>query len=690
MLVEEAPNAIGMMLAKGHLNQDENKKAVCQLEIWFTDGTSMTVISDDSWKTYLGGPITYQHIFHGEHYDARKEMPGWNLPGYDDSGWASATTLSLDPTRLKSQTEPILVHEEFHPVSVKNVEDGVYVFDFGKNISGWVEMTVEGAAGTEVILTFGERAYADGRLNNSSNINLMPAKQECRYILKGGGIEIWEPRFTYHGFRFMEVRGFPGVPAIENFKARFFHSDITTFESTFKSSNDLFNRLFEAYRITQLGNMMGFPTDCNQRAERAGWLADAAVTTESALLYFDALRFYEKYIGDILDVEAEDGNSGVLAPGGGHAEIIWGSACITIPWDLYKNYGDTYIISKVYERSKRFVNWISNLNETKDFIVHAPPGLGTGIVSWNDWLSAAGRENNPSNDYMGTLFYFHTANIVSKMARIMENHADYFTYSTLANNIRDAINGKYLHDGAYYDNNAQSANALALFFGIVPEENRENVVQSLVDDIAERQNHLSTGCQGTRALLPALSDNDHVDKAFAITNKTAYPSLGYMISVPDAPGTFWEHWENKDYSKNHPFMGGSTATWLFHHVAGIKPLSAGFDTIQLKPGAYGLLDSVSGNVACIKGNIISSWKNEDDRFIWHVQVPVNVKGHIYIPVENAESIIMEGADAIWKNGRSLHQEDLSFIERKDGFVRFLIGSGSYDFVVKNMARKEDQ
>lgn len=690
MLIEEAPNAMGLMLATGHRHQEDNKIAVCQLEIWFTDGTSMTVVSDESWKTLSGGPIIYQHVFHGEHYDAREELPGWNLPGFDDTDWTNASTVAINPEKLRSQTEPILIHETFHPVSVNDLGDGVFVFDFGRNISGWVEMTVEGDAGTEVVLTFGERAYADGRLNNSSNINLMPAEQKCRYILKGGGVETWEPRFTYHGFRFMEVKGFPGVPAIENFRAKFIYSDITTYESTFTSSNDLFNRLFEAYRITQLGNMMGIPTDCNQRAEREGWLADAAVTSESALLYFDALRFYEKYVDDILHVEAADGNSGVLAPGGGHPEIIWGSASVTIPWDLYNNYGDTFLIEKVYERCKRFVNWISNLYETRNFIVNAPPGLGSGIVSWNDWLSPIGWENNPSNDYMGTVFYFHTANIVAQMASILGNQADYITYSTLAGNIRDAINRKYLHDQAYYDNNAQSANALALFFGIVPQEHIDNVVQSLVDDITERQGHLSTGCQGTRALLPALSENGRVDKAFAVTNKTDFPSLGYMISVPDAPGTFWEHWDNKDFSKNHPFMGGSTATWLFHHVAGIKPLTAGFDTIRLKPGAANLLDSVHGNVACIKGNIISSWKNAGDLFHWHVHIPVNVKGYIYFPVANAESLIVEGTDTLWNNGNIPHHDDFIFMEWNDGFARFIIGSGSYDFVIESNLCNETQ
>jgi alpha-L-rhamnosidase len=846
-LIAGTTNAAGLMLG----THAAEKLALCQIVVWYTDGTTQTIGSDNSWKSLLGGPITHAHIFDGERYDAREELPGWDLPGYNDAewnvapGWAivngvlninegsetlikngrnwsdytfqtdfnitnicigavfratdvhnlymwqinpgnpgyirphikkegaysvlptiilpmainthtwytlkivtngqniktyinnqlvsdindnshglgsigfrnganeyaqadnsivtdASNTLFQDDysdgfaqwgsdiTNVKSQLEPIKIIEEISPVSMTEPRPGVYVFDVGKNISGWVELKVQGNAGTTVTLKFGERQYADGSLDNSSNTNGFPAEQLDTYTLKGsGGIETWEPRFTYHGFRYVEVTGFPGTPTLNSIKAKFIASHVNTYESTFSSDNTVLNQIYEAYRITQLDNLTGIPTDCNQRAERAGWLADAAVTSESALLYFDASRFYEKFTNDLLAGEQPSGSAGVLI-GGGQEEIVWGSASITIPWDLYKNNGDISILQKVFERSKRFVAFITDRPETQNNLVELPAfpeGHGSGLVSWNDWLSVTGAHNNPSNTYIGSIYYYHCANIVAQMAQALNNDSDYAHYSALANDIKNAINSRFLMDNSYYDNNAQSANALALFMGIVPDSHKAAVAQSLANDIEARDDHLSTGAIGTFALMDALSSNDKADIAFTLASTTSYPSWGYMLNQPNSPGTFWEHWDNQDMSKNHPFMAGSVSSWLFYHVAGIQSAQPGFEEIILKPSVAMQLNHASGVVNSVRGEITSNWSKTDDDFNWLVRIPANIKGTLYIPtLERGSNVaIYEGESLVWNTETADTVDGLSYLKTEDDFIVWNIGSGTYNFIVTDIS-----
>ncbi len=846
MLNPGADNAIGMMLGTGLNYRDEYKKALCQIDIWYTDGTTQTLTSNGSWKSLWGGPVMHQHVFDGERYDARKELPGWNMPGFDDSAWLSPVVSSpgipagwqvtngiLDakggeegfiregqswndftlegdikiinictgiifratdeknlymwqinagnPGRLrphkmingsytligefdlpsainkedwynikietlgpivktyinnvlvnelndnshtsgrigirnsglehshidnlvisvsgnqeynetfdeglgqwgsgfsghvKAQLEPIRINEIITPVAMTTPGPGIYIFDMGKNISGWAEITVEAPAGTAIALKFAERLYRTGTLNNTSNLQGMPAEAIDTFICKGNGIEVWEPRFTYHGFRYVEVRGFPGTPTINSIKGKFIHSDITSRQSSFDCSNPLVTKICNAYKITQLDNMMGYPTDCNQRAERAGWLADAMVTSESAMLYFDAFRFYEKWINDILIDEKGNGASGVLIPGGGGDDVIWGSACVSIPWDFYLMSGDISILLKTYERCKRYVNWYKSLDKNNNYILdNSTEGP---LIQWNDWNTCGAK---PSNDFMGSAYFFHCSNIVAKMAKVLNRTSDDSVFSTLAANIRTAINSKYLLGGNRYDNNSQAANSIAINFGIVPDANKEDVVLYLRNTIA-KTSHVSTGALGTYSLMPALADNGSNDMAYTLAAQTSFPSWGYMLTVPDAPGTFWEHWDNQNLSKNHPYLAGSVANWLINHAAGIKPISAGFDTIQLKPGTETLLDSASAKVATVKGYISSNWKKTKTNLIWELTIPANITAIVRIPYGKLGKSIHEGDILIWQDSVKNNAKGLKFIKEEGNYTSWIAGSGTYTFLVQ--------
>ncbi len=852
LLNNNGSNAVGMMCGTALRYRDDVKQAICQIDIWYSDNTTQSFCSDGSWKMLWGGPIYHQHVFDGERYDARKELPGWDMPGYNDAAWLSPTvsapgipagwtlnsgvldvngggegiiksgqswtnfTLEVDinivntcggvmfrsndtkngymwqfnpgnpgllrPHKLiggsysligsypmsiqmntntwyhlkievngqniktyignilvnelndnsltsgrigfrnsvnehaqfdnikvtvsgtevfsedfssglgqwggglkgymKVQTEPIKISEVITPVKMTSPKAGVYVFDMGKNISGWAELTVNGNAGDIITMKFAERMYSSGMIDRSSTVNGLPAEAIDTFICKGG-LEIWEPRFTYHGFRYVELTGFPGTPTINTLKGKMFHSAVDNTISKFNSSNEILNKIYNSYKLTQLDNLMGYPTDCNQRGERAGWLADAMVTSESTMLYFDAFRFYEKWINDLLIDEQSGGGSGCLIPGGGQNDIIWGAACVSVPWDFYQMSGDSSILVKTFERAKRYVNWIKGLDANKNYIYEND--TEGKYVNWNDWNPPGANDltNKPTNDFMGSAYYFHVTDITAQMAKTLNKTADYNTYSTLATTIRNAINTRFLKNNSYYDNNKQTANAVGVGLGIVPDAFKATVASSLNNSIVSNSNHIGTGCLGTYSIFSALADNGFNKTAITMNTLTTYPSYGFMLSQTNSPGTLWETWQNADISKNHPFLGGAGGSWLFNHVAGIKSSKPGFSRIIMKPGIDGSIDSASGTVNCVRGTITSAWLKKGNTFNWHVVIPANVSAKLYIPNlgKGVQVVIKESGIELWKGSPANKVQGLFFDKIENGFLLWNAGSGVYDFSV---------
>ena len=624
-LLSGKPKAVGIMLG-GFVLQKRSAlvKVMCQIDIWFSDGTKQTVASNKEWKVLNDGPIIEQHIFNGEKYDARKEIPGWDKPGFDESDWFTANDQlnTLSTVSIKAQLNPITISEEITPVAIFNPSPGVYVYDMGKNISGWAELTVKGEAGIKVQMHFAERIYPDSKkldiTTNSASQGVLYADQTDTYTLKGEGTEVWEPRFTYHGFRYVEVTGFPGTPTINAIKGKFFHSDVRNKECAFDCSNPDLVALADAYKITQLDNLMGLPTDCNQRGERSGWM-DNWLTSESAMTYFNAFALYEKWIHDIVVNERKDGSAHTIVPGGGiYDDVLWGAAAVFVPWHFYNATGDLSYLEKLYLRSKRYAEWYIRLDENKNFIYEPETeGLKNTEIKresfrHNDWnpVGGNGPELKPSKNYMATLFYYRVVDVIANMAKELGKDAEFQTYSTLAGNIKDVLNKNFLHT-SYYDNNIQTGNAVAIDFDAVPPESVDKVIEAFAANIDNNGDpQLKTGSFGTYSLMHALGDNDLNDLAYKLVTRKEYPGWGYMLNEPNSPGTLWESWENEDNSKNHVFLGGSMATWLIYYVAGIKPLKPGYDEIQFKPAVTSQLDHASANIYTVKGHVMSSWKKQ--------------------------------------------------------------------------------
>lgn len=866
-LISQGNNAVGLMIGAVTLHHRSSAvQAICQIEIWYSDGTKQTIVTDESWALKTGGPIISQHIFDGENYDANKEIPGWDKAAYNQTGWTTPTTqgynnfpsgwtinngalevlngeagdilpipfnyadytfeadikilnlcaglvfrakdkdnfymwqfnpgavglrphkklagvfsllsgnlpitpaLVLNKTfhvkivlignniktyidgvlvnditdnnflsgtigirqgtnakaqfdnmtvtangsvvfndtfetlssnwdkttaalNLKAQMNPIQINEVITPVAMYNPSPGTYVFDMGKNISGWAEISVQGAAGTKIEMKYGERKKNDGTANTSSANNGFSALATDYYTLKGIGIEVWEPRFTYHGFRFVELRNFPGIATINSVKGKFIHSKVTDVVSEFSCSNPDLNAIFKAYQMTQVDNMFGLPTDCNQRAEREGWMADAMLTSESAMLYFDSNAFYEKWINDIVINERIGKGSGdvcVPAAGGGD-DVIWESAIVSVPWDYYNITGDSAFLSKVYPRCKRFIDWYKGLDSNNNFLFEPDTeGLtegGTFHSAWrfNDWNPVGGNGDALKNTkaFMGSLYYFHSVNILAKMAQTLGNQSDYTLYSNLADNIKNKINSQFLNAN-YYDNNKQTGNALAVAFGVIPTEFSSTVLDNLCADVYNNGDaKLKTGCLGTYGLMRALGDEGRNDLAYQLATRKAYPGWGYMLNVPDAPGTFWENWENTDFSKNHPYLSGSVASWLFHYVGGIKQSKPGFSEIQFKPDVTNQLDSATAKVFSVKGPIVSKWKKTKTDFSWNVSIPTNSTGIISIPTlgNNNNIQLTEGSTVLWNKVQQNQLPEISYLRTEDGFQVWAVGSGNYNFKV---------
>ncbi len=864
-LVNGSNNAVGIMLGGYALQKRSNSvKVICQIDIWFFDGTTQSIASNETWKVSSAGPVISQHIFDGENYDARAECTDWDNAGYNQSGWdtpivtnnfpkgwtinngvlevrdggeglmtsnfsssdyvietdikilqtcagiifrasntdnlymwqfnpgatglrphkrvggtyslvvpniAISPALVLNQTyhvkielkgsniksyidgvlvsnltdntfltgtigfrealdeqcqfdnlkvtdnslvvffddftslsdnwqktntlSLKSQLNPIKIDEVITPVAIYNPVAGTYVFDMGKNISGWAELNVQGIAGTKVTLRFAERIFQDKNINRTSTTNGLEAKATDTYILKGIGTEVWEPRFTYHGFRYVEVTGFPGTPTINSIKGKFFHSQVTNTVNEFSCSNPDLNNICKAYKLTQLDNLMGLPTDCNQRAERAGWLADAMVTSEAAMTYFDANSFYEKWMNDMLvnEIIGHGGALCIIPSGGGGDDVIWGSAVVSVPWDYYTMTGDSVFLSKMYPRCKRFVEWYKGLDANNNFLFEpdieglSESGSLMTAFQFNEWNPVGGNGDNlkPSKNFMGSLYYYRCANLLAKMAQTLGVTSDYNNYSALANNIKIAINSQFLKT-SYYDNNKQTGNALAIEFGIVPLASYTAVINGFASDVNHNGDvQLKTGCLGTYALMRALGDNGLNDLAYKLAARKTYPSWGYMLNTTDAPGTFWEHWDNQNLSKNHIFLGGSVSTWLFHYVAGIKPLKPGYSEIQFKPDVTTQLDSASGIVYSVKGAIRSSWKKKNGELSWDITIPSNTSGILYIPTMGKKDAvkITEGSTILWDNTLKDTISGLKYLRTEGDFQVWSVGSGKYQIVVND-------
>jgi alpha-L-rhamnosidase len=547
---------------------------------------------------------------------------------------------------------------------------GIYVYDMGQNFSGWAVLRVRGPRGTAVKMRFAELVYDDGMINQE---NLRGARAEDVYILKGEGEETWEPRFTYHGFRYVEVSGYPGVPAHDAVRGRVVHTAVEP-AGSFACSKTVLNSLQRIIVWGQKTNLHGIPTDCCQRDERMGWMGDAQGTAEEAIYNFDMAAFYTNFLRNIRDVQDEKGTITDTVPhvwGSRPADPAWGTAYPLLCWYVYQYYGDRRILEEHYEGIKKYVEFLRSRAEG-------------GLVKYSyygDWVAV---EKTPGS-LVSSFYYYYDVRILAEIARVLGKDADAKTYGDLAETVKTAFHLEYFDPKTRnYANGTQTANTLPLFLGMVPEAERGLVWGSLFDNIVyKHDSHLTTGIIGTKYIMELLSDSGASDLAYDIAVKTTYPSWGYMID--NGATTLWELWQLRQgpsmNSHNHP-MFGSVGSWLYKTLAGITqvPGSVAFERIRIAPQMVRDLRFAAGTTRSIKGEVSSSWSRDERSVCLEAVIPVGSEAEISLPKFNLENVVIrEGGEVIWdKGGYRASVPGVRSVEKSPRGFLVRVGSGRYD------------
>jgi alpha-L-rhamnosidase len=668
--LRQGPNAVGVVLGNGKYG---SRALLVQINIELEGGTRTSLVSDASWKA-ANGPILEDSVYNGETYDARLETPGWDRPGFDDKAWGPVEAVKAPAGVLSAQMMPaIQVVDTVLPVKMTSPQPGVYVFDMGQNFSGWARLRVKGPRGTDVRMRFVELVYDNGMINRE---NLRAARAEDHYILKGEGEETWEPRFTYHGFRYVELSGFPGTPMPDSIRGRVAHSAVRPIGS-FVASKDILNRLQRIITWGQKTNLHSIPTDCDQRDERMGWMGDAQGTAEEAMMNFDMAAFYTNFVRDIRDVQDDKGRLSDTVPhiwGGEKADPAWATAYPLLCWYMYQYYGDTRVLEEQYDGLRKYVEFLRSQAEN---------GL-VKFSSYGDWVAV---EKCPGA-IVSSFYYYYDVKILADAARILGKGQDAALYDRLAGDIRAAFNREYYDPktGDYADG-TQTANTLPLFLGIATDK-EGGAWGRLFDDIVYKHNsHLTTGIIGTKYIMELLTRSGSSDLAYDIAVQTTYPSWGYMIE--NGATTLWELWQKREgpsmNSHNHP-MFGSVGAWLYKALAGINlaPGSVGFEKVLLQPQMVRDLRHASGSVQTLRGEVGCTWSRTDGSVRVEAVVPVGSAAEIVIPKFNLRNVrVTEGGKALWENGRFV--PGVAGVDEavdKDGAVRIKTGSGRYAFLLE--------
>ena len=692
-------NAIGVMLGHGWYSAEgdippspthrepygDRPRLILQMEIEFADGGRMRLVTDDTWRT-SAGPIVYNDYNNGEVYDARLEKPGWDTPGYDDSDWARALPVEAPSGVLRAQTMPaIQVVNTRKPVRTLNPSEGVYVFDFGQNFCGWSRIRVCGPKGTEVRLRHAAEVYDDGTLDARSNSHPSHiARQTDRYILRGEGTEVWEPRFTLHGFRYVEVTGFPGTPTLEALEGRVVRSAVERI-GRFDCSDSLVNRIHHNVCWTFESCLQSVPQDAADRSERVPWLGDPGFIAEDIIYNYDTAGFWTKWMNDIRDSQTPDGDVPVVSPihwRGTHSAYAfmpaWKSTYPLFVWYVYWYYEDERIMEEHYDGIRRLVDLLGA--QAQGYILSG--GLGDHMEPQADGSSSFAPRHTPAA-LTSTAYYYYDTVILVKAAEILGRAEDAERYSDLAERIKEAFNREFLNpDTNRYATGSQTSNALPLYLGMVPGKRAEAVLKNLVDDILiAHKGHLSTGIIGTNAMEQALPEYGAADVMYGIVTQTTFPSWGYQIAR--GATTLWETWDGtpEEQLSLNMKMFGSTEKFFYKDLAGIGFAHPGYRRIIIRPQIVGDLTYARASVKSVRGMVAVDWRRGERSLAIKVTVPANTTGEISMPkMEEEEILVTESGQSLWEAGRFINGVPGIVDGRDDGDrVVFKIGSGSYAF-----------
>jgi alpha-L-rhamnosidase len=715
-LLKKGDNAIGAMLGDGWASgfvglgnrqlYIDKPQFLAQLEVTLSNGRKVVINTDQTWKHQFG-PILESDMFMGEAYDARLEMKHWNTPRFKDKAWLKVELFKAPRAALVATNGPRVKRiQELKPIS-EPIDKSDFIrrraiFDMGQNMVGWIRLKGSAPAGTSVVLRFAEVLNPDGSLYTT---NLRGARATDVYTFSGNAEEIWEPKFTFHGFRYVELLGYPGKVSRDTLTGVVIHSDMEQ-TGSFECSDPTINQLQKNILWGQKGNFVDVPTDCPQRDERLGWTGDIQVFVRTAAFNMDVASFMTKWSKDVTDAQSDKGAVPAVVPNvipdlkdGGPA---WADAAVICPWTMYLCYGDTTILQDNYSTMTRFMDFLER--ESAD-LIRCAPGY-KGWMGFGDWLSI---NADTPRDLIGTAFMAYDAQLMAKIATIIGKPKDAQKYSKLFTDIKTAFQNNYLKSGKSKTSKAsaqnrrdvsqadaisrgnlqrvdygpvsskvfntdlftpsQTAYVLALHFDLLPEDLRSVAAQELVDDIKRRDLHLSTGFVGAPYLPHVLSKHGQLETAYALLNQKTWPS--WLYSVTQGATTIWERWDGwtEDRGFQDPEMNsfnhyayGSIGAWLYQSVAGIEidPEHPGYKHSILRPQPHSSLTHASAKLKTAYGNLESSWKNNKGKFEWTVVVPANTTSTVQLPTDG--TITING-----KKVQGLNHE---------------LGAGKYKFIVR--------
>jgi alpha-L-rhamnosidase len=684
-LIQEK-NAVAVILGNGRHIKNYGygpPRLILQIDLEMENELTDRVITDNTW-TVSSGPLLENGIYSGERYDGGLEAAGWDEAGFDDSAWKNAVDVPGAP--LSSQLlPPVRVTETLKPVRLWSPQPAIFVADFGQNFSGWVRLKVKGPRGTEIKLRHAELVGEDGTLNVLPNQN---AQATDIFVLKGGSEELYEPRFTYHGFRYVEISGFPGELTPDAIEGCFVHSDVEK-TGDFACSNSLFDQVHRNVVWGQLSNLMGIPTDCPQRDERQGWLGDAHLSAEEAMLNFDMAAFYTKFLEDIKLAQKEDGSLPDVVPPYLEqlypADPAWGMAYLELAWLMYFYYDDLRVLGRHYAAMKKYADFLARNSET-----HIIKTLG----KYGDWCppGSIAPARTPL-ELTSTWAYYRVVGLMATFAGILGRSDDARSYARLAEEIKTRFNARFLEEDQYTAHRIspvdkspnQTSNVLPLALDMVPPEKKDRVVEKLFQSTTREWDfHLDTGIIGTRYLLDVLTDNGYGDVAFRIASQESYPGWGYMVR--EGATTLWERWEKQTgggmNSHNH-IMLGSVDAWFYRVVAGLMCASPGWRKIVVKPPLFPGLTRALAKVGTIRGEAGLSWLNRERAFSLDVRVPVGSTAEVYVPIGREGDRIEEGGTIIWPRSAAKEMPaGVSHLRTDSSYATFAVGSGLYRFTVE--------
>ncbi|WP_405792978.1 family 78 glycoside hydrolase catalytic domain [Streptomyces sp. NBC_01506] len=676
-LLRRGDNAIGVTLGRGFYGMTTpnvwnwhrppwhgEPRLLCRLEAEHPDGTRTTVVSDTDWRM-TEGPTLTNSLYAGETYDARLAPANWTRPGFDDRAWRAPGAQQAPKGALRAQPhDPIEIIDTITPTKISELRSGVYVVDMGRTTAGWTRLTVKAPAGTKISLTHGEKLKDDGSVH--AETGHVPGRfQRDDYICAGGGkAEVWEPSFSYKGFRYVQIEGLPTRPEPADVLGRTVHTKVDEV-SAFSCSEPFYETLDKAMRRTLLNNLHGIPTD-TPMYEKNGWTGDAQLGAPTLAYAFDVQRFLDKWLDDLKDSQNADGQLPVIVPSGGwgYGDLgpspEWTTVYPFLVREMYRVYGDDRVARQHWPVLTRYLDW--ELDRLVD---------GLAITALGDYLPPGYGGNPPEDTRLTATAYLYRALVnTAEMGELLGHDDVSERYRTAAAGLKDALNAEFLNDAGHYSTSKdpdyrQTSNAIPLAFGLVPAGARASVVDSLVADITERGNHLNTGALGTSVLLRVLSAHGHPDIAHAIATQRGYPSWGYWFD--NGADTMWEMWHLDSRSRDHYFQGTVTQ-WLYENVAGLRPGDDGYRTFTVRPDARTGVSWARTAIRTVRGPASVAWSKVGRDLRLTVKVPVGSSAEVHVPADRRDKVTApKGA---------------TYLRTEPGFQIYRAAHGAWDFVAR--------